>query len=76
MLTTDNDRLARLRGVHERWRLELARVTDFDPDHALHLNDALHDLEILMRRLASTDGDGAIRELPTEGGRPESQSRL
>ena len=51
LIDTRATRVAQLEKLHARWIDELAGPESFPPDYALHLADALDDLQTLIRRL-------------------------
>ena len=60
------DRIERLKNLHVQWTAELAQISRADPERALHLSEALHDLKIVIGNLegeqSSSSSIGRARE--------------
>ena len=57
-MSSAGDRIGYLKGLHMEWTTELQHLMSVHPDRALHLAEALDDLQTLIRALeAETQTD-------------------
>lgn len=50
-MPSTKDRIGYLQGLHVQWTTELQHLMSVHPDRAVHLAEALDDLETLIRSL-------------------------